>query len=156
MVSACPNSACHAPVLPSAAFCHQCGWPLHERTAAPRASLLAVASGRRYPLARAEVLVGRYDPASPPFPDIDLTAEDPNCTVSRHHARIVVQSGGYLLQVAEEARNPGEKDGTALTKGAAVPLRDGDRFTLGRVELQFEARAPTATARPTTELSPND
>jgi predicted component of type VI protein secretion system len=102
------------------------------------------------------MLVGRYDPASPPFPDIDLTAEDPDRTVSRRHARIRFQGGVYLLQIEQQARNPGEKDGAALTKGTAIPLRPGDCFTLGRVALQFEVWPPPATPRPAIEGTPSE
>lgn len=149
----CPNPACRTPVLEGAAFCHRCGWPLRNDAGRPTgpATIVVAASGRRFPLARADILVGRYDPASPPFPDIDLSGDDPNRTVSRHHARFLLRGGQYLLRLEDDARNPGEMDGAPLVTGVLIALKDGDRFSLGRVELQFLSEDPNP-ARPTVQL----
>jgi hypothetical protein len=112
--------------------------PWGAQPAAPRVAALVALSGRRYPVTRPDTLIGRHDPNSVQQPEIDLTLDDPNKTVSRRHARVVQRDGRFLLQVEPTARNPGEKDGARLQAGVLVPLTHGDRFQLGKVELVFE------------------
>jgi pSer/pThr/pTyr-binding forkhead associated (FHA) protein len=153
-VSVCSHPTYRTNVLPSAADGHRCGWPLADLPAPPPllASILVVASGRRFPVARADTLIGRSDLASPPFPDIDRAKDEPNRTVSRHPARLALRRGDDWLRIEDEARNPGEMERAPLATGVSIALSDGDRFTLGGVELQFEAGPPTPTPRPTTQL----
>jgi pSer/pThr/pTyr-binding forkhead associated (FHA) protein len=146
----CP--VCRSDVPDTFEFCDQCGSRLRQAAAqspfgqpAPQpnfqakpASLVAL-SGRRYPISKADVLIGRYDPSSPQRPDIDLSPDDPNRTVSRRHARVIQREGRYLLQVEPTARNPGEMNGAKLQQNVTIPLSPGDRFQLGKVDLTFES-----------------
>ena len=136
-------TVCRAEVPDTFEFCDQCGSRLPAATQAPpphsqvQAALVSVA-GRRFLLTKPDMLIGRFDPSSPQPPDIDLSVDDTNRTVSRRHARILHRDGRYLLQVEPTARNPGEKDGVRLQQGVIVPLMTGDRFVLGKVELTFQ------------------
>lgn len=139
-------TVCRAEVPDTFEFCDQCGSrlpaamqspPPHQVGSPAQAALVTVA-GRRFLLTKPDMLIGRFDPSSPQPPDIDLSVDDTNRTVSRRHARILHREGRYLLQVEPTARNPGEKDGVRLQQGVIVPLMNGDRFVLGKVELTFQ------------------
>jgi hypothetical protein len=59
-------------------------------------------------------------------------------TVSRRHARIVIEDGAVFLE------DLGSKNGTFLHEeriAGPVPLADGDVFRVGRVSLTFRAQA---------------
>src|SRR4029453_18178801 len=101
--------------------------------AAPRCVL--VRTGRLYPLAEGENVLGREGDAASWF---DST------TVSRRHARIVVTEGKALLE------DLASKNGTFLGDvrvSAPVPLEDGAEIRLGSLLVTFR----WALAHPSTE-----
>ena len=87
--------------------------------------------------AEGDTIVGRADPQAGVTPDVDLTACDPDRTVSRRHARLYTI--GETMYVMEEI---GVVNGTfvndlKLTTGAPAALRHGDDLKLGFVTLTF-------------------
>ena len=88
---------------------------------------------REVPLAEGENLVGRDPTAAVPVDD---------ATVSRHHARIVIDGGRARLE------DLGSKNGTwlgGLRIASSEPLRDGDEIRVGPALLTFRAFAPTGS-----------
>ena len=85
-----------------------------------------VLDGKRLPLRAGENIVGRDA-------DDGIRIESP--TVSRRHARIVVEADGATLEDLDS------KNGTFLRDqpitGAAVPLADGDTVGVGAIVLRF-------------------
>ncbi|MFN2218303.1 MAG: double zinc ribbon domain-containing protein, partial [Anaerolineae bacterium] len=111
----CP--ACGTEVEAGDAFCSTCGYALQalpapvkpaEAPAAPPVAapvaagprLVIVDSGAEIPLpAEAEILVGREDPVSGIYPQVDLTPHGgEEGGVSRQHARIIVEGGSYFVE----------------------------------------------------------
>jgi eukaryotic-like serine/threonine-protein kinase len=93
-----------------------------------------------------ENLVGRRDPTSNIFPEVDLSKFDPQTKISRRHARIWRDSGKYLVE------DVGSSNGTLLiargTNGdTRIPLPphrpheifDGDVIKIGDTALRFVA-----------------
>jgi len=157
-VTKCP--VCSTDIEPGDTFCSNCGASLKAAPApapAPAAvspaeaappppppsavgpRLVVVASGAEIPLpAKAEILIGREDPVSGIFPDVDMTPHGGDeGGISRRHAKIIVDGGLYFLQ---------DLDSTNLTyvnKQQLVPktpqvISDGDEIRLGRVSLTFK------------------
>lgn len=93
--------------------------------------------GPAFPLPGAEVLIGRYDPVTEQRPDIDLTELDLKRSVSRRHARIVLDGSRYAVREEVGALNGTFVNGAQLVAGQAHPLADGDRLSLGTVTLVF-------------------
>jgi DNA-binding winged helix-turn-helix (wHTH) protein len=88
---------------------------------------------RRFPLASGENVIGR---------DADVAVRLEESTVSRRHARIVIDAGRALLE------DFSSKNGTYCrdTRVAApVELADGDAIRIGSILLTFHARAPFGT-----------
>jgi CRP-like cAMP-binding protein len=90
-----------------------------------------------YPIAAANVLIGRYDPVTQLKPNIDLTDLDLKRSVSRQHARILKTDDGHAVVEEPGALHGTLVNDTRLTPGQGHPLHDGDRVTLGNVCLLF-------------------
>jgi len=90
-----------------------------------------------FPAGRTEVVIGREDPVSNVFPEVDLTDHGGDeGGVSRRHARIFVQG----IQVFVEDLNSTNYtyvNQQRLTPGQPLPLNDGDELRFGRVKLWY-------------------
>jgi len=100
--------------------------------------LVVAASGAEIPLpAKDEILIGREDPVSGIFPDVDLTPHGGDeGGVSRRHARIVVEGGVFYL-VDLNSTNFTYLNKQRLAPDTRQPLKDGDEVRCGRVTLLF-------------------
>lgn len=87
------------------------------------------------------VLLGRTDPHTGIFPEIDLTMYDPETKVSRRHARIYRQGNQFLVEdlgsVNGTIINPSGGSIRLNTRSPRV-LAQGDELKLGSTLLKFE------------------
>jgi hypothetical protein len=144
----CPT--CETENLDGTLFCDNCGAELPESTFAQTAAdgmyeipinsagpfLLHKKSGEKFQLShREEILIGREDPVSGIFPDIDTTTvggeED---GVSRQHARITSLGDQYFVEDLDSV-NATFVNQVKLSPHAPVSLNDGDELILGRLKL---------------------
>jgi pSer/pThr/pTyr-binding forkhead associated (FHA) protein len=92
-----------------------------------------------FPPGKTEVTVGREDPVSGVFPDIDLTDHGGDeGGVSRQHARIFVQGVQVFIEDLNST-NYTYVNQQKLTPGQPHPLHDGDVVRFGRVKLSFHS-----------------
>ncbi len=113
--------------------------PKAKAEAAPvQPTLVSVISGKKFPIQAHGALVGRFDPNTGIHPDIDLTEEDPNLSVSRRHARILCEHGRYFIIEEQGVANGTYIKGERLAPGDARELHNGDRVGFGMVVLFFE------------------
>jgi predicted amidophosphoribosyltransferase len=102
--------------------------------------LAVVDSGARIPLpAGAEVKIGREDPVSDIYPEIDLTphgGEDSG--VSRLHAKITVEGDKFFIEDLDST-NFTFVNKQKLAPKVRQPLSDGDEIRLGRLALTFHS-----------------
>ncbi len=110
----------------------------HPATQGPVANLVSVLSGRPYPILSHGSLIGRYDPSTGVHPDIDLTEEDHNLSVSRRHARILCEHERYFLLEEHGVANGTFIRGERIQPGEPRELKHGDRVGFGMVVLFFE------------------
>lgn len=101
-------------------------------------SLVSVITGKRYPINSHGALVGRFDPATGLYPDIDLTDEDPNLSISRRHARILCEHGRFFIVEEPGVTNGTYVKGDRLQAGDARETMPGDRVGFGMVVMFFE------------------
>ena len=94
---------------------------------------------RHFPIKGDTAIIGRYDPVTGTQPDIDLTQVDINRSVSRRHARIVKQDGGFVISEEVGALNGTFVNGQRLTTGKPTTVVSGDKVGLGMVSLVFKA-----------------
>lgn len=145
-VSASPADAYNAPTaqMPPAA-------PADDPTAgapvaAPPAPMAANATARlilkddgsEFPLdGKSEFLIGREDPVSNIYPDIDLTPhKGEEYGVSRMHAKIYAQSGQYMIEDLNST-NATYLNRQKLAAKTPTPVKDGDEVRFGKVEATF-------------------
>ena len=112
--------------------------PEEEEVASPVSLKLSIPdSGRdvELPLAK-EVNIGRLDPASASFPDIDLTSDGGlEKGVSRRHAKITRRGNEVFIE------DLGSINGTFLNRKKLTPylpqvLKSGDELQLGKLILR--------------------
>ena len=105
--------------------------------AGPR--LVVVDSGQvlLLPTDKNEVTIGREDPVSNIYPEIDLTPHGgEQGGVSRQHARLI-HSGGQWMLYDLNSTNYTRLDGVRLEPNKPQPLHDGAKVQFGRVALTF-------------------
>ncbi|NMC03149.1 MAG: FHA domain-containing protein [Chloroflexi bacterium] len=108
---------------------------------APRGRLVVVGSNVAlpFPPGKTEIIIGREDPVSGVFPDIDLTDHGGDeGGVSRQHARILIQGENFFIEDLNSTNF------TFLNQQKLPPrqpqaLNSGDEVRLGRVKLLFQA-----------------
>ncbi|MEJ7846800.1 MAG: protein kinase [Pyrinomonadaceae bacterium] len=98
-------------------------------------------SAPQFSLQKSETLVGRRDPMSNIFPEVDLSKYDPQTKISRRHARIWRDGNSYLVE------DLGSSNGTILASGVSDALRlpphkphvlaSGDKIKIGDTTLFF-------------------
>jgi pSer/pThr/pTyr-binding forkhead associated (FHA) protein/predicted amidophosphoribosyltransferase len=104
---------------------------------APR--LVLDESGRELalPADKAEIIVGREDPISGIFPEVDLTPfGGEGGGVSRQHARISHADGQWTITDLNST-NYTRVDGNKLDPSLPVSIRDGSRIVFGRIAVTF-------------------
>jgi CRP-like cAMP-binding protein len=109
-----------------------------SRSVQTNACLVSVISGKKYIITSHGALVGRFDPNTGIHPDIDLTDEDPQLSVSRRHARVLCEHSRYFLVEEHGVANGTYIKGERLAPGDARELKPGDRVGFGMVVLFFE------------------
>jgi serine/threonine-protein kinase len=128
-------------------FCPHCG--ARQPIAAASASLRAARATARLVVAgtteldatfllnKETNLVGRTDPQSNIFPDIDLSRFDPETKISRRHARIWREGETFLVEDLGSINGTVVNEAVRLGPRQPRPLANGDRLRLGETTLHF-------------------
>jgi predicted component of type VI protein secretion system len=149
-------SVCGATVLSDQRFCASCGaalQPAPEAAATPSSPvqplvssvsagpyLEVIASGAHIPLVdQPEVLVGRVDDVSGIYPDIDMTPHGgEEGGVSRQHARLLHEGDVWSIMDLDSTNGTFINE-IELEAKVRTALNDGDRISLGDVEIVYHA-----------------
>lgn len=81
--------------------------------------------------------LGRWDPDSGAFPDIDLTNDDVDAKISRKHAKIVCKGNQYFLEDLGSLNGSYINRGSRLPAGEPTPVKDCDEVILGKTFFRF-------------------
>ncbi len=109
------------------------------------AKLMIVATGELEPtsfrLEKNENLLGRRDPMSNIFPEVDLSKYDPQTKISRRHARIWREGNSFLVEDLGSSNGttllPALNDSIRLLPHQPHSLTNGDKIRLGDTTLHF-------------------
>ncbi len=156
----CPSCGHENP--PDARYCENCGAaltapagaptptptpieapPVAPPVAAPPAALVIADTGTEIPLdfSKGEVLIGRADPVSRVFPDVDLTPHGGyEAGVSRKHCRIIKQGDQFFVEDLQST-NGTKLNGRFIPPNQPQPLKDGDTLELGVFKVTFKVKA---------------
>jgi len=92
-----------------------------------------------FPILSETARVGRYDPVTGARPEIDLSQLDIHRSVSRRHARMVLEGGRFALSEESGVLNGTFINGRRLTPGESVPVQGGDKLGFGNITLVFKS-----------------
>ena len=94
-----------------------------------------------YKIEKDENLVGRRDPMSNIFPEVDLSKYDPQTKISRRHARIWREGNRFLVEDLGSSNGtvvlPVVSDTVRLLPHQPYTLTNGDKLKLGDTTLHF-------------------
>ena len=146
---------CGQKIVATDMFCAFCGakQPLaqkgvHLQSYSPErftAQLLIIGTNEletpAFHLEKDENLVGRRDPMSNIFPEIDLSKFDPHTKISRKHARIWREGASFLVEDLGSSNGTivlsQVKDNVRLLPHQPFTLNNGDKIKLGDTTLHF-------------------
>ena len=113
------------------------GFPLPDRQRPLGQELLVhEKSGMEFHLsASSETTLGRKDPVTGIYPDVDLTPLDNQRSISRRHAKIHRRGERFFLCEDIGTMNGTYVNGERLETGVPGEVREGDRVRVGVVEL---------------------
>lgn len=101
--------------------------------------LVHVGSGMEFPLSRSsETTIGRKDPVTGIFPDVDLSPLDVQRSISRRHAKIYRRGAKFFLAEEIGTMNSTFLRGSRLETGVPAEIRSGDELRFGMVVMRFE------------------
>jgi len=112
-----------------------------ETAVAPfKAKLSIIRGGRRgqeFELESGNNLVGRWDPETGAFPEVDLDADDPEAKVSRKHALIRLDAGKITIEDIGSLNGTYVNRQPRLQPGTPLDLKDGDEIIIGKTFLKL-------------------
>lgn len=100
-----------------------------------RAKLVIARGGRQgheFPLEAGNNLIGRWDPETGSFPEVDLEQDDPEAKISRKHALIRIEGANVTVEDIGSLNGTYVNRGQRLTPGAPANLKTGDEIIVGK------------------------
>lgn len=96
-------------------------------------------SGMEFPLSTGpETTIGRKDPVTGIYPDVDLSPLDAQRSISRRHAKLYRRGGKFFVGEEIGTMNSTFLNGVRLETGVPAEIRKGDELRFGVVVLKFE------------------
>jgi len=115
--------------------------PPAAAAAAPfKAKLSVIRGGRRgqeFELETGNNLIGRWDPDTGSFPEVDLDADDPEAKVSRKHALIRIDGGKITVEDIGSLNGTYVNRQPRLQPGTPSEIKDGDEVIIGKTFLKL-------------------
>jgi len=94
-----------------------------------------------FPLEKGEILIGRRDPMSNIFPEVDLSKYDPQTKISRKHARIWREGNTFMVEDLGSSNGtillPIIHESFRLSPRQPHALTNGDKIRVGDTTLHF-------------------
>lgn len=81
--------------------------------------------------------IGRWDPSTNAFVDLDMTKYDTEAKISRKHVRISLENSNYYIEDIGSTNGTHINKGDKLIIGNKILLRHGDEIIIGMTFLKF-------------------
>jgi len=114
--------------------------PAAAAAAAFKAKFTVIRGGRKgqeFPLEDGNNLIGRWDPETGSFPEVDLDADDPEAKISRKHALCRIENGKITVEDIGSLNGTYVNRGQRLQPGSPVDLKNGDEIIIGKTFLKL-------------------
>lgn len=108
--------------------------------AAFKAKFVVVRGGRKaqeFPLEDGNNLIGRWDPETGSFPEVDLDADDPEAKISRKHALCRIENGKITVEDIGSLNGTYVNRGQRLQPGSPADIKNGDEIIIGKTFLKL-------------------
>lgn len=105
-----------------------------------KAKLSIIRGGRRgqeFELEPGNNQIGRWDPDTGAFPEVDLDADDPEAKVSRKHALLRIDGGKITIEDTGSLNGTFVNRGARLMPGNPIELKSGDEIIIGKTFLKL-------------------
>ena len=106
-----------------------------------KAKLLIVRGSLRknqeFPLEEGKNLIGRWDPETGSFPEVDLDADDPEAKISRKHALILIEGGKITIEDIGSLNGTYVNRQPRLAPGSPAEIKSGDEVIIGKTFLKL-------------------
>ena len=105
-----------------------------------KAKLTIVRGGRQgheFPLENGNNLVGRWDPETGAFPEVDMEADDPEAKISRKHALLRIDEGKITVEDIGSLNGTYVNRQPRLQPGNPVEIKSGDELIIGKTFLKL-------------------
>jgi hypothetical protein len=105
-----------------------------------KAKFVVVRGGRKgqeFPLEEGNNLIGRWDPETGSFPEVDLDADDPEAKISRKHALLRIDTGKLTVEDIGSLNGTYVNRQPRLQPGTPVELKNGDEIIIGKTFLKL-------------------
>jgi len=137
--AAAPEAAAPAPA-PAAAAAPAPAAPAAAAGVLFKAKLTIVRGGRQgheFPLENGNNLIGRWDPETGAFPEVDMEADDPEAKISRKHALLRIEDGKITVEDIGSLNGTYVNRQPRLQPGNPVELKSGDEIIIGKTFLKL-------------------
>src|SRR5271156_4882213 len=105
-----------------------------------KAKLSVVRGGRKgqeFPLEDGNNLIGRWEPETGSFPEVDLDADDPEAKISRKHALIRIDGGKITIEDIGSLNGTYVNRQPRLSPGSPAEIKSGDEVIIGKTFLKL-------------------
>src|SRR5271165_1444551 len=86
--------------------------------------------GQEFPLEDGNNLIGRWDPETGSFPEVDLDADDPEAKISRKHALCRIENGKITVEDIGSLNGTYVNRGQRLAPGSPVDIKNGKKVII--------------------------
>lgn len=93
--------------------------------------------GQEFPLEEGNNLIGRWDPETGAFPEVDLDQDDPEAKISRKHALVRIENGKITIEDIGSLNGTYVNRQPRLQPGTPVELKSGDEIIIGKTFLKL-------------------
>jgi pSer/pThr/pTyr-binding forkhead associated (FHA) protein len=93
--------------------------------------------GQEFQLEDGNNLIGRWDPETGAFPEVDLDQDDPEAKVSRKHALVRIENGKITVEDIGSLNGTYVNRQPRLAPGTPVELKAGDEIIIGKTFLKL-------------------
>jgi len=93
--------------------------------------------GQEFPLEDGNNLIGRWDPETGSFPEVDLDADDPEAKISRKHALIRIEGDKITIEDIGSLNGTYVNRQPRLSPGSPAEIKSGDEVIIGKTFLKL-------------------
>jgi FHA domain len=93
--------------------------------------------GQEFPLDGGQNFIGRWDPETGSFPEVDLEQDDPEAKISRKHALIIIENGKITIEDIGSLNGTYVNRGNRLIPGTPLEIKADDEVIIGKTFLKL-------------------